>query len=123
MVSKKKQTCPECGRLFRTRCFRYNPIKKLDLCSFCNTKVGRNKFYTPPELRKKKLKYPNLNINWDERKIMVKELVNRGLTFKDACQRVNRDSSYVRKMLKNKRYKPKKDKEVMTKFLKGLGLK
>ena len=122
MQKNKKTTCPECGRLLRNRCFIYNPRKKIRMCNQCSKKTGTNIFYTPQikGAKKTRTRYSNLNISYEEKKVMVQELMKKGLTYRGAWWRMNQDALYVKKVLKSKENKPMQNKEIMKKFLEGL---
>lgn len=59
------------------------------------------------------------NLNYLERKMLIQFHVRRGLTFKEACQRVNRDKDQIKSL--NRLKGKKKDKKISkVDFLDGL---
>jgi hypothetical protein len=101
----KKNTCPECGRLLRNRCFSYNPIKDARLCIYCNKKLGRNKFYEPEikgaknrSLSRRKRFYAWMLLK-DEREYLMDKKEKEGLTREEAKEKINNSMSFIRELI------------------------
>jgi hypothetical protein len=131
---KPKQRCPECRRMLRINKLVYNPVKKVDLCKNCDKKVGHNLFYTPPEKRKYRIpivsRISKYNFQDDEKKVLMNNLKNEGLTFEEANNRIKEDITFMksRKKLHSSEFEEKKqaqdkikrDKATKEKLIEGL---
>ena len=101
----KKERCPICGRILRTKCFIYNSLEKKEICNRCNKKIGTNKFYSIGKLQHRKSNIiSNYNITDDEIKVLSKK---KGFN-------INRDRSILRKI---KREKIEEKREIKKKLL------
>ncbi len=121
----KKETCPECGKILRTRCFIFNIILKKKVCGYCHKRTGTNKFYTPQVKGINEKQRPtNYDIKWDEKYALYSELIRRGISPEAAKKRVNSRQKYVswfqRSRNWNNKTKVQKDTDINKKMLEGL---
>ena len=125
-----KKECSECHRLLRTRCFVFNPIKKILICHQCNKKIGTNKWFVPKNQRKN-YNINKYNMSEEEKKVLHNQLMSFGMSSDESWKKINNDLVYLRnlKWLRNKEYWEikKKNKELMEEntrkkklFLEGL---
>ena len=131
--SKPKLKCPNCKRKLNTNCFVFNRILKKDICHQCNKKIGTNPFYTP-DYGKRKGFIGKFNINEQEKKLLITNLIKKGVSYKEAKRRIANDVKVLSEMKKKKNYNNRLEeqnkkiqsetsKEMKNKLLKGLGLK
>jgi len=130
---KKKLLCPRCHRKLNTNCFVFNKILKTDICHQCNKSVGNNKFYNPNREKSKGF-IGKFNISSQEKKILMTNLIKKGVPYQEAKRRVKNNIKVLSEMRKKKDYnkyldkqneliKKEKSKEMKSNLLKGLGIK
>ena len=130
---KPKQRCPECGKMCKISKMKYNPVQKRDLCKNCDKRIGHNIFYIPPEKRAKSKSLSGVskyNFQDDEKKVLMNNLKNEGLTFEEANNRIKEDITFMkaRKKLHSSEFEEKKqakdkikrDKATKEKLIEGL---
>ncbi len=131
MFSRKKLECPKCHRLLKQRCFIFNKKLKEKICSQCNKKIGTNIFYIEVSDRKNNDIITKYNLSNFEKRRLHKQLMDSGMSYKQAWRRINMDVYFLkkRKLEKQKKMREfailanqerKKDEEQNKKFLKGL---
>lgn len=122
-MESKLKDCPECG--IKHRHLEFNPVKNLKLCSRCNKRIGRNKFYEP-EIKgsTKKRKFMKLTMDMGEKQQMFSNLVrNNGLTEEEANKRVKNLQNTLFYQQRRRMYVPKLTDEFKVskeKFIEGL---
>jgi ribosomal protein L37AE/L43A len=83
----EKPECPDCKIKFRKLHKCRDGIKR---CKNCKNKLVTNKFYIPPEERKRNFNgISNFNISDAERKIMYDNLIRQGLSTEAAQKKIN----------------------------------
>ena len=104
----KKEVCPECKRILRTRCFVFNRIRKTRICNQCDKRIGSNIFYVP--FSKKANFIGKYSITEQEKYNLWRKFVNQGLSFKAAWRKVYQHIKLLKQQKEKSRYSDKQRK-------------
>ena len=115
----KKKKCECCPRIIRISKLHKNKITGQMLCSFCNNKIGQNKFYTPSARKERISSY---SITETEKQVLMRGK-NRE-QIKKLCSDLRRVAIQSRLNRSNKRKQNVSEiinkKEINKKFIEGL---
>lgn len=124
----KKEKCPKCGRILRTKNFVVNKKTGEWMCKQCDKKIGNNKFYIPPEkFRERIAVIGKFTVSDTEKDMLHSQFMAQGLDSTQAWQRVYKHIGMLRKMRRVKKAmvtrqrnielaKKKQDEEINRKF-------
>ena len=132
-IDTKHKECPRCHKLKRNKCFSFNKVLKLNLCNMCNKSVGTNPFYNQ-NFGKSKGFIGKFNMNEEEKKHLINNLIKKGVPYLEAKKRVENDIKVLSDMRDKKTYhnalneqinitKKEEAGEMKANFLNGLGFK